>query len=229
MKAHRSHRGGPTDEGGGGPRQIQGEPDRPRSGPRNGPGSGPRGPDATIDQVPMADGGEGTVEALVAATGGPFREARHRPAGRAGRRPLRAAGRRPDRRDRDGGGLGPGPGPRRRATPVDRRPRGARANCSWPRSPRERGGSSSASAAARPTTAAPGWARRSAFACSMPRAATSSRAAARSAASTRIDESGRRRELDGVEIAVACDVDNPLCGPAGARPSTARRRGRRRR
>src|SRR5580658_3113149 len=27
-------------------------------------------PDASIDQVPMADGGEGTVDALVAATGG---------------------------------------------------------------------------------------------------------------------------------------------------------------
>jgi glycerate kinase len=32
-------------------------------------------PDAVIDLVPMADGGEGTVEALVAATGGEFREA----------------------------------------------------------------------------------------------------------------------------------------------------------
>ena len=32
-------------------------------------------PGATLDLVPMADGGEGTVEALVAATGGSFREA----------------------------------------------------------------------------------------------------------------------------------------------------------
>src|SRR5262245_24085781 len=32
-------------------------------------------PDVDIDAVPMADGGEGTVEALVAATGGTFREA----------------------------------------------------------------------------------------------------------------------------------------------------------
>ena len=32
-------------------------------------------PDAEIDLAPMADGGEGTVEALVAATGGGFREA----------------------------------------------------------------------------------------------------------------------------------------------------------
>jgi glycerate kinase len=32
----------------------------------------------------------------------------------------------------------------------------------------------------------------------------------------RIDPARRRRELDGVEIAVACDVSNPLCGPEGA-------------
>jgi glycerate kinase len=32
----------------------------------------------------------------------------------------------------------------------------------------------------------------------------------------RIDTSGRRHELDGIEIAVACDVTNPLCGPRGA-------------
>src|SRR6185295_16616717 len=32
----------------------------------------------------------------------------------------------------------------------------------------------------------------------------------------RIDASGRDPRLDGVEVAVACDVDNPLCGPHGA-------------
>jgi glycerate 2-kinase len=32
----------------------------------------------------------------------------------------------------------------------------------------------------------------------------------------RIDPSDRRKELDLVEIAVACDVTNPLCGPTGA-------------
>ena len=32
----------------------------------------------------------------------------------------------------------------------------------------------------------------------------------------RIDPSGRRAALDQVEIAVACDVTNPLCGPQGA-------------
>ena len=32
----------------------------------------------------------------------------------------------------------------------------------------------------------------------------------------RIDASGRDPRLVGVEVAVACDVDNPLCGPRGA-------------
>jgi glycerate kinase len=32
----------------------------------------------------------------------------------------------------------------------------------------------------------------------------------------RIDSSGRRSELAGVEVSVACDVTNPLCGPLGA-------------
>ena len=31
-----------------------------------------------------------------------------------------------------------------------------------------------------------------------------------------IDASGRDPRLEGVEVAVACDVDNPLCGPRGA-------------
>ncbi len=38
-------------------------------------GVGAAAPGASIDLAPMADGGEGTVEALVAATGGSFREA----------------------------------------------------------------------------------------------------------------------------------------------------------
>ena len=33
---------------------------------------------------------------------------------------------------------------------------------------------------------------------------------------SRIDSSRRRHELDSVEVAVACDVTNPLCGPSGA-------------
>jgi glycerate kinase len=36
------------------------------------------------------------------------------------------------------------------------------------------------------------------------------------AALDRIDPAGRDPRLDGVSVAVACDVDNPLCGPRGA-------------
>jgi len=32
----------------------------------------------------------------------------------------------------------------------------------------------------------------------------------------KIDPTGRKREIEGVEIAIACDVTNPLCGPDGA-------------
>src|SRR5262249_4409412 len=32
----------------------------------------------------------------------------------------------------------------------------------------------------------------------------------------RIDPSGRDPRLAGIEVAIACDVDNPLCGPRGA-------------
>ena len=32
----------------------------------------------------------------------------------------------------------------------------------------------------------------------------------------RIDPTGRDPALDGIEVEVACDVDNPLCGPSGA-------------
>ncbi len=33
---------------------------------------------------------------------------------------------------------------------------------------------------------------------------------------SRIDSSGRTHDLDGIDVAVACDVTNPLCGPSGA-------------
>ena len=45
-------------------------------------------PGATIDCVPMADGGEGTVDALVAATGGVFPRGHGQRAREANRSPL---------------------------------------------------------------------------------------------------------------------------------------------
>ena len=176
-----------------------------------------RVPGASIDHVPMADGGEGTTQALVAATGGSYpRGPGDRPAGRAGRRPLRPAGRRSDRRDRDGRRVGAGARARREAQPACRDHARAPASCCWRRSPPERGASSSASAAARPTTAAPAWARPSAFACSTTRAATSNPAAAAWTAWRASIRPDAGRELDGVEVAVACDVTNPSAARDGA-------------
>ena len=86
-----------------------------------------------VDQVPMADGGEGTVDALVAATGGSLREvAVTGPLGEPGGRLVRPARRRPHGGDRDGLGLGPGPGPTRIDATPGAPPRGAPASCSWP-------------------------------------------------------------------------------------------------
>ena len=105
------------------------------------------------DEVPMADGGEGTLDAL----GGANRvDHRHRPARRAGRGRL-AAGR-AHRGDRDGRRLRSGAGRRRRRQRsrggVDHRHRRAdRRGRSTP----ARAGSSSGSAARPPPTA--GWAR----------------------------------------------------------------------
>lgn len=62
-------------------------------------------PDATFVHVPMADGGEGTVQSLVDATGGELRT--HDggwPVGGPGAGHLGSAGRWFDRGDRDGGG-----------------------------------------------------------------------------------------------------------------------------
>ena len=67
-------------------------------------------PDSEIDLVPVADGGDGTLETLVEATAGeaPYRLG-HWPARRPGRGRLGGLGRRPYRRRRDGTHLGPGP------------------------------------------------------------------------------------------------------------------------
>jgi len=40
-----------------------------------------------------------------------------------------------------------------------------------------------------------------------------------------IDMSGLDRRLDGMEVLVACDVDNPLCGPTGAAEVFSRQKG----
>ena len=97
-------------------------------------------PDASIDQVPMADGGEGTTQALVAATGGSYpRGPGYRAPGGAGHRLLRSAGRRPDRRARDGGGFRAGARTAREAQPAGHDHAGDRRTAAGGRSPREQG------------------------------------------------------------------------------------------
>ena len=174
-------------------------------------------PEASIDQVPMADGGEGTTQALVAATGGSIREAQV--TGPLGEPVVACFGLLGDGRTAviemaAASGLVLVPG--REAQPLDHDHAGHRRAAAGGDRRRSASASSSASAAARPTTAGPAWARPSAFACSTTTAATSNPAAAIWAAWPASIASGRRRELDGVEVAVACDVTNPLCGPQGA-------------
>ena len=65
-------------------------------------------------------------------------------------------------------------------------------------------------------TAAPAWARPWASACSMPTGRDLGPGGGALDRLARIDPSGRRPELEGIEVAVACDVTNPLCGPSGA-------------
>ena len=109
-------------------------------------GVGAAAPGASIDLAPMADGGEGTVEALVAATGGSFREVDvSGPLGEPVRARFGMLGRRPDRGRRDGGGLGPGADRSRPARPVadidpgdGRAAPGGRRGRGAPRDPRDR-------------------------------------------------------------------------------------------
>ena len=125
-------------------------------------------PEATYVKVPVADGGEGTVEAMVAATDGRIvPRARHRTARRPGRGVLRPDRRRPDRGHRDGRRQRPDAARSRAAQPAANHD--LRCGRADPRrlGPGGASTSSSASAAAPPTTAAPAWSRRSACACSI--------------------------------------------------------------
>ena len=99
-------------------------------------------PGASIDPVPMADGGEGTTQALVAATGGSIREAQV--TGPLGEPVVACFGLLGDGQTAviemaAASGLVLVPTGKR--NPIGPRPRGAPANCSWRRSPPERDGS----------------------------------------------------------------------------------------
>ncbi len=173
-------------------------------------------PSAEIDRVPMADGGEGTVAALVASTGGMLREATvHGPMGEpiSARYGLLGDGRTAAIEMASASGLVLVPAGHRNPMVATTRGTGelmlAAIADGATRLIVGIGGSATNDGGAGLGQAlgyrlldedgrelGPGGGELNRLA--------------------RIDASGRRRELDGIAVAVACDVTNPLCGPRGA-------------
>ncbi len=173
-------------------------------------------PGATIDRVPMADGGEGTVAALVAATGGSSREATvHGPMGEpmSARFGLLGDGRTAAIEMAAASGLVLVPLDRRDPMVATTRGTGelllAAVAAGANRVIVGIGGSATNDGGAGLGQAL-GFRLLDDEGCELgPGGGSLGRLA-------RIDASGRRPELDGIEVAVACDVTNPLCGPRGA-------------
>ncbi len=173
-------------------------------------------PDAIIDQIPMADGGEGTVEALIAATGGSAKtvsvtgplgdpvQARFgfSPEGSTAFLEMAAAS-----------GLVLVPEERRDPSQTSTYGTGELIRAALDLGVRRIvigiGGSATNDGGAG-MAAALGYR----FLDAEGREIEPSGGGLASLA--RIDPEGRDQRLDHVEIAVACDVDNPLCGPEGA-------------
>jgi glycerate 2-kinase len=173
-------------------------------------------PDATVDLVPMADGGEGTVDALVAATGGVIREARVTgPLGEpvAARFGLLGDGRTAVLEMAAASGLVLVPPDRR--DPLVATTRGTGELLLLARAAGARrvivgiGGSATNDGGA-------GMGQALGYRLIDAEGRELSPGGGDLGRLARIDASGRRPELDGVEIDVACDVTNPLCGPEGA-------------
>ena len=173
-------------------------------------------PAAAIDVVPMADGGEGTVEALVAATSGSSREAVV--AGPLGE-PVRARfgmlgdGHTAVLEMATASGLALVPRDRRDPSRTSTRGTGelllAAVEAGARRVVVGIGGSATNDGGAGLGQAL-GYRLLDAEGREIgPGGGALDRLAA-------IDASGRDPRLEGVEVAVACDVDNPLCGPRGA-------------
>lgn len=173
-------------------------------------------PDATIDQVPMADGGEGTTHALVAATGGSIREAQV--TGPLGEPVVACFGLLGDGQTAviemaAASGLVLVPAEKRNPLIATTRGTGELLLSAIAAGARRVvigiGGSATNDGGAGLGQALGYRLLDDAGRELDPGGGPLGRLA-------RIDASGRRRELDGVEVAVACDVTNPLCGPAGA-------------
>jgi glycerate 2-kinase len=173
-------------------------------------------PAAAIDQVPMADGGEGTVDALVAATGGSYREAVVTgPLGEAVRARFGVLG--------DGrtavlemaaaSGLVLVPASKRDPLLASTRGTGELLLAAISEGAQRLilgiGGSATNDGGA-------GLAQALGFRLLDDAGAELPPGGGSLGRLHRIDSSGRRREIEGVAIDVACDVTNPLCGPDGA-------------
>lgn len=173
-------------------------------------------PEAEIDEAPMADGGEGTVEALVAATGGSIHEVDV--TGPLGD-PVRAQfgllgdGRTAVLEMAAASGLVLVPQPRRDPRRTTTRGTGelllAAIDAGAQRIVLGIGGSATNDGGAGLGQAL-GYRLLDADGNELgPGGGELGRLAS-------IDDRGRDPRLKGIEVAVACDVENPLCGPAGA-------------
>ncbi len=173
-------------------------------------------PGASIDRVPMADGGEGTVDALVAATGGSYREARGTgPLGEPirARFGLLADGVTAVIEMAAASGLVLVPALGRNPLIASTRGTGELLLAAIAAGARRvivgLGGSATNDGGA-------GLGQSLGFRLLDDQGRDLAPGGGSLGRLARIDPSGRRPELDDVEIAVACDVTNPLCGPNGA-------------
>ncbi len=173
-------------------------------------------PGATIDQVPMADGGEGTTQALVAATGGSIREAQV--TGPLGEPVVACFGLLGDGQTaviEMAAASGLVLVPARRRNPLITTTRGtaelllAAIAAGARRVVVGIGGSATNDGGA-------GFGQSLGFRLLDQAGRDLEVGGGNLGHLARIDTARRRRELDGVEIAVACDVSNPLCGVEGA-------------
>jgi glycerate 2-kinase len=173
-------------------------------------------PEAFVDEVPMADGGEGTTQALVAATGGSVREAQV--TGPLGEPVVAAFGLLGDGQTAAlemaaASGLVLVPSTKRNPMVATTRGTGELLLAAIAAGARRLivgiGGSATNDGGAGLGQALGFRLLDDAGRELEPGGGSLDRLA-------RIDQSGRKRALDGVEVAVACDVTNPLCGPTGA-------------
>jgi glycerate 2-kinase len=173
-------------------------------------------PEASIDQVPMADGGEGTTQALVAATGGSFREAQV--TGPLGDPVIACFGLLGDGRTAvlemaAASGLVLVPPEKRNPLVATTRGTGELLLAAIAAGARRVvigiGGSATNDGGA-------GFGQAIGFRLLDDQDRDLEPGGGNLARLARIDRLARRSELEGVEIAVACDVTNTLCGPRGA-------------